>query len=105
MLTIIFSPPSTLIGFIGEHHSIEHVYFQEPRFNALDSEFLESRGYTIIHTPEFEDLITPETFLFAPSADLHIVLAAFQVTFPALFQGVPLTAHSCFCAAPGHADT
>ena len=105
MLTVIFSSSSTLIPLLGQNHSIEHVYFQEPRFNALDSEFLESRGYTIIHTPEFEDLITPETFLFAPSANLHIVLAAFQVTFPALFQGVPLTVHSDFSSAPGHEDT
>jgi hypothetical protein len=82
-------------------HSIRHVYFQDPAFNSLDKEFLKSRGYTVLHTPEYEDFMTTETFLFTPGVTMFLALAPIQVAYPALFQGIPLTWHHSFSTPPG----
>ena len=66
-------------------YNIEHVYFQEPSFNALDEEFLKSRGYEILHIPESDDRITEKTFLFTPLGTGYLVEASLRSAYPALY--------------------
>lgn len=81
-------------------HDIEHIYFQEPCFNALDREFLESKGYTVLQTPEFEDHMTTETLVYAPAVEQAVIYAAMQAALPAIFYGSTLTWHSHHYPSP-----
>ena len=46
-------------------HDITKIVFQDPAFNALDKEFLSSRGYTVVDTPESDSYMSETTFLFS----------------------------------------
>ena len=82
-------------------HPVSEVYFQEPRFTALDREFLTSRGHTILTTPESNEFINEETFLFTPYAPRHIVAVTLQKVHPAIFFGQRIDDQTHFHINPG----
>ncbi|KAL8790570.1 MAG: hypothetical protein Q9195_006314 [Heterodermia aff. obscurata] len=97
------APMSQLVTFASwikifqEHfQSRPKVYFQDPEFNDLDREFLTSLGYAVIDTPASNDVLTEESFLFAPRCFFDVLWASldhvFKETqhFPALCLGVDI---------------
>lgn len=65
--------------------TIEHVYLQDPHFSALDEEFLRSKGYEILHTPESDHHISESTFLFTPGAEQAVEESSLAAALPALY--------------------
>ncbi|CAF9923974.1 MAG: hypothetical protein HETSPECPRED_005479 [Heterodermia speciosa] len=97
------APMSQLVAFeswikiIREHfQSSPKVYFQDPEFNDLDREFLTSLGYSVINTPASNDVLTEESFLFAPRCIFDVLWASLdhvfsrRLDFPALCLGVDI---------------
>ena len=80
---------ASLIKIFQEHfQSSPKVYFQDPEYNDLDREFLTSLGYTVIDTPASNDVLTEESFLFAPRCIFDVLWATLDHVFPALCLGV-----------------
>ena len=65
--------------------TIEHVYLQDPAFSVLDEEFIQSKGYEILHTPESDDYMNETTFLFTPGAEQDVEESTLAAAFPALY--------------------
>ena len=65
--------------------TIEHVYVQEPHFSVLDEEFIKSRGYEILHTPESDEYMNETTFLFTPGAEQVVEESSLAAAFPVLY--------------------
>ena len=84
----------------GLRYKLEHIYFQEPRFNALDEEFLESRGYEIMHTPESDDRMSETTFLFTPGAQGNVIESSLLSAYPVLYITSRLTRLNAFWLPP-----
>ena len=79
------------INLIKTHQETQpQVFFQDPDFNALDCEFLTSRGYTVIETPKSNDVITEKSFLFTPCACYQVAYVFLHQAFPALYLGISL---------------
>ena len=81
-------------------YKIEHIYFQEPEFNTLDEEFLRSRGYEVLHTPESDDRMSETTFLFTPCAECDVVESSLLSAYPVLGIMNRLTRHTTFRLPP-----
>lgn len=78
-------------------HTIENIYLQDPVFNALDIEFLQLRGFTVIETPASDDLISLSTFLFIPYGEIRgqiRVECSADPVYPPLYIGNDLREHS-----------
>jgi len=69
---------------------IKNVYSQDPVFNTLDTEFLESIGLRVVHSPQAFCLINDRTFFFCPGAERHHALRALEYD-PALYFGNELS--------------
>ena len=102
-------PMSQFVAFenwvtvIGEHQKKKpRVYFQDPSFNALDREFLTEKRFIVIDTPDSNEVITPETFLFTPGACYNVVHASLRQVFPALYLGIDFDKDWC-CRYAGYA--
>lgn len=87
------APLSQLVAFefwitiLKKRSSIQHVYFQDPQFNAVDKAFLNSLGYEVIDSPASKDLITAETFLYTPYTNMDAIYNTMKGCFPALYIG------------------
>ena len=68
-------------------HDIPNVYFQDPDFQPVENQFLESLGYILLDDPEAFDLMSPSTFLFAPYCPEDVNYRALDFSFPALYIG------------------
>ena len=77
----------TILEMLKRRFDSQEVYFQDPAFNTLDKEFLQSRGYRIVTSPEAYDRMTASTFLYAPCNEWFVVFKAIEVAHPALFIG------------------
>lgn len=71
----------------GNKHKIENVYLQDPVFNHLDIELLQSLGYTVLETPSAFQQMTTNTFLFDPHVDWKLTARAVSVADPCLRIG------------------
>ncbi len=60
---------------------------QDPMFNRLDEEFLQSLGYSILPTPEAFQELTSGTFLFAPHLEWPNYIQALRKATPSLCIG------------------
>lgn len=102
-------PMSQLVAFdnwvtmIETHQQTKpRVFFQDPSFNALDRQFLTERGCVVIDTPNSNEVITRETFLFTPGACYNVVHASLRQVFPALYLGIDFDRAWC-CRLTGYA--
>ncbi|KAL9118615.1 MAG: hypothetical protein Q9187_004836 [Circinaria calcarea] len=86
-----------VLTLAGRKHQIDTVYFQEPVFNALDEELLQSKGYTVVLDPEVFNLMTETTFMFAPCNEWSVVESAIDMAYPALFIGNDLPDYPSYC--------
>ena len=91
------APMSQLVAFeswikIFQEHfqSSPKVFFQDPEFNSADREFLTSLGYAVIDTPASNDVLTEESFLYAPRCIFDVLWATLDHAFPALCLGVDI---------------
>lgn len=66
---------------------IATVHMQDPMFNRLDEEFLQSLSYSILPSPEALEELTPDTFVFAPHLEWPNYIQALQVATPGLCIG------------------
>lgn len=58
---------------------INNTYLQDPSFNNLDVQFLQSRGHQILQSPQSDHLVTGNTFVFMPHPPgnvIHNILVA-----------------------------
>ena len=78
----------------GKGHQIEQVYVQDPTFNCLDQQFLESLGYTVLPTPNALEAMTPTTFLFDPHLEWKHSASALEKAHPSFRIGNSLTTFS-----------
>ena len=67
------------------------IYFQDPMFNSLDREFLNSLVYTVISSPDSTFILNKETFLFAPFLEDIPLFMSLKTSFPAIYIGASLT--------------
>ncbi len=67
--------------------AIAAVYMQDPMFNRLDEEFLQSLSYSILPAPEAFAELTSGTFLFAPHLEWPNYIQALQMATPSLCIG------------------
>lgn len=63
------------------------IHFQDPAFNDIDRTYLSSLGYSVIDSPASDDVVTEDTFLFAPYNQWEVVFATLNHAFPALMIG------------------
>ena len=91
------APMSQLVAFTSwinifrEHfQSSPKVYLQDPEYNQLDVEFLTSLGYAVIVSPASNDVLTEESFLFAPRCIFDVLWSSLDHVFPALCLGVDI---------------
>ncbi|KAJ5397569.1 hypothetical protein N7509_005682 [Penicillium cosmopolitanum] len=64
------SPPSLHLLCKGANRSSSFpIYAQDPVFNNLDRELLESLGMTVVNTPVGFERVTSKTLLFCPGAE------------------------------------
>jgi hypothetical protein len=61
------------------------VYAQDPVFNALDRELLESLGITVVEHPAAFDLVTQQSVVFCPGAESKHLLQIFPSRPQVLF--------------------
>ena len=82
----------TLIELLRQKHYLPpwRIYFQDPSFNDLDRKLLLSRGYRVLDSPASNDVLTEETFLFAPFNCWDVIFASLRRCFPAMLMGMPL---------------
>lgn len=65
------------------------MYFQDPDFGAVETEFLRQRlGYTVLSDPGAYAKMTPSTLLFAPCVSHWVRVGALEVALPALYVSV-----------------
>ncbi|MCJ1372292.1 hypothetical protein MMC20_003515 [Loxospora ochrophaea] len=89
------------ITLLKTQHDIKHIYFQDPVFNSLDVEFLQSKGYTVIQNPKSESLLSSTTFLYSAYCEGDVVQASLAAAHPALYIGDDLRANiSWMCCGP-----
>ncbi|OAX81499.1 hypothetical protein ACJ72_04157 [Emergomyces africanus] len=69
--------------------AIKDCYAQDPVFNTLDKQLLESHGIRVVEHPEAFTLINERTFLYSPGAERVHILDMLPSN-PALFFGGPL---------------
>ena len=74
----------SLTTVLGRRFTVEHVYFQDPSFTALDIEFLHSRGGEVLQHPAHRTHISETTFLFAPCPPSTLLLHVLHADFPPL---------------------
>ena len=89
-----------MLDLLRDNFNIQHVYFQEPRFSELDLKFLQAKGYEILPTPESDDHMTEETFLFTPGAEQRIVNSSLEAAFPGLYLMHDMTEHDQYHLPP-----
>ena len=76
------------VAMIAKHQdSIPLVFFQDSFFTALDREFLTSKGHVVIDTPASGEVVTEDTFLFAPYCLDGSFCGTIRQAFPALMLG------------------
>ena len=68
---------------------IGRCFAQDPVFNSLDQEFLQSIGIEVVQTPEAFGMVNEKTFLYAPGAERTHLLDLLSKN-PAAFFGGPL---------------
>lgn len=73
---------------------------QDPRFNDLDVEFLESRGFTVIDAPASDRYMSQFTFLYTPGGEQDPVISAVGAAHPALYIGNDLRDHHYITVNP-----
>lgn len=78
---------TVLMPVLRTKHDIPNVYFQDPNFQPVAIQFLESLGYTVLDDPEAFDMMSPSTFLFAPYCPEDVNYRALESSFPALYIG------------------
>lgn len=66
------------------------MYFQDPIYNALDIEFLQLRGHTVIEAPASDGYISESNFLFTPCGPGYTIMSTIDLSYPALFIGSDL---------------
>ena len=76
-----------LLQVLRTKYDIPTVYFQDPNFQPVENQFLESLGYTVLDDPKAFDLMSPSTFLFAPYCPEDVNYRALDSSFPALYIG------------------
>ncbi|MCJ1358301.1 MAG: hypothetical protein MMC33_008300 [Icmadophila ericetorum] len=77
----------TMLELLGKKFTIHAVSFQDPAFNDLDEEVLQSKGYKIVQDPAASKLMTSTTFLFAPCNGWWTIAHSLEVAHPSLFIG------------------
>ena len=78
---------TVLLQVLGTKHDIQNVYFQDPQFQPVEIQFLESLGYTVLDDPEAFDMMSASTFLFAPYCPDYVMCMALEPSSPALYVG------------------
>ncbi|KAK2782344.1 hypothetical protein FQN53_009778 [Emmonsiellopsis sp. PD_33] len=68
---------------------IQQCYAQDPVFNTLDKQLLESIGILVVQDPEAFSLVNERTFLYSPGAE-RSHLTEILASDPTLFFGGPL---------------
>jgi len=71
----------------GRKHKIDDIYLQDPAFNHLDEEVIQSLGYTILKTPEAFEKISTTTLLFVPHLEPQFYAMALEAAHPSLCIG------------------
>ena len=79
-----------MVELLRQHHDIQDVYCQDPSFNDLDKEFLASLNYKVIDSPASNNVISEESFFFAPHLVIFAIYASLRQAFPAMYLGNPL---------------
>ncbi|OJD14359.1 hypothetical protein AJ78_05294 [Emergomyces pasteurianus Ep9510] len=83
----------TMLEYFAQQDSlppiIKDCYAQDPVFNTLDKQLLESQGVRVVQHPEAFTLINERTFLYSPGAERVHILDMLSSN-PALFFGGPL---------------
>ena len=76
------------ISLIAKHQDRTlPAFFQDPLFTALDRDFLNSRGHIVIEPPASAEVVTEDTFLFAPYCDDGSFCGTLRRAFPVLMLG------------------
>lgn len=68
---------------------IETIYAQDPVFNNLDRQLLESLAIEVVQDPVAFSLVDRQTFLYSPGAERSHLVKMLPLS-PALFFGGPL---------------
>lgn len=76
-----------LLQILGDRHTIQETYFQDPVFTEIEKAFLRSLGYTVLEDPAACVQMSATTFLFAPFLCYDVAASALMVAFPALYIG------------------
>ena len=81
-----------IVRLLREKHPLHpwRIYLQDPCFNDLDREFLAALGYGILESPDSNEYIAEQTFLFAPINCWDVIFASLKKKFPALLITQPL---------------
>jgi hypothetical protein len=77
----------SILSVLNKKHIIAKVLFQDPQFNLLDEQFLQSLGYSTVLDPEAYDKVDSTSLLYIPHGELEVTSRALSGTNPALFIG------------------
>ena len=69
-----------------QHDIHPEIVFQEPLFTEEDVEFLTGLGYKVVDNPDGLDMITENTFLFAPGILWIVEAVALDIAHPSLYM-------------------
>ena len=80
---------TVLLQVLRTKHDIPSfsVYIQDPDFQPVEIDFLESLGYTVLDDPDAIDMMSSSTFLFAPGCPFDVTARALKTALPALYIG------------------
>lgn len=78
---------TVLLQVLRTKHEIPNIYFQDPVFQPVEVQFLESFGYIVLEDPDAFDKTSASTFLFAPHCPYDVGFMALKSSFPALYIG------------------
>ena len=90
-----------LVELLRKKHNIQDIYFQDPRFTAVDISFLRSQEYHVLDDPRAFEIIDSSTLVFAPGLHRNLYAQAFAKYRPALLIGNNLEAILRFMDASG----
>ena len=78
---------TVLLQVLKTKNNISNVYFQDPKFQPVEVQFLQALGYIVLENPDAFEKMTASTFLFAPYCPYDVAFGALKSSFPVLYVG------------------